>query len=176
MNRLLINAFLMVAGLFLLLRMSPAFVGQGEQAGADDTEAPAAQAMDIDRKQDWNTNEAMLHRERDGHFYANVRVNGGEYRFLVDTGASIVALTGEDAEAMGLQWDAATLRTIGRGASGDVRGVPVTLDSVEINGIEKHGVPAAIIPEGLDTSLLGQSYLGQLRNVDISGDAMTLGD
>jgi len=175
MNRLLVTAFLMVASLFGLAQLVVPAAGN---AGADASEEAAAEraGADDDAAQDWNTNEAMLRRESDGHFYANVRVNGGEFRFLVDTGASIVALTGEDAQAMGLQWDDAALRTIGRGASGDVRGVPVLLDSVEINGIEKHGVQAAIIPEGLDTSLLGQSYLGQLRNVDISGDAMTLGD
>lgn len=174
MNSLLIKAFLMVAGLFMLAQMATSFVPDPESAS--DGAATAASADGADADTGWNTNEATLRREQDGHFYANVRVNGGEYRFLVDTGASIVALTGEDAQAMGLQWDEATLRTIGRGASGDVRGVPVMLDSVEINGIEKHGVQAAIIPVGLDTSLLGQSYLGQLRNVDISGDAMTLGD
>ncbi|PEQ11563.1 aspartyl protease [Novosphingobium sp. PC22D] len=123
----------------------------------------------------WLTGETVLERQPDGHFYADVSVESRPYRFLVDTGASIVALTGEDADAIGLQWSEGDLRAIGRGASGEVYGVPVVLDRIELGGFEAREVQAAIIPEGLDVSLLGQSFLAQLRGVRIDGDRMTLG-
>ena len=118
----------------------------------------------------------MLEREYDGHFYADVRVDGGNYRFLVDTGASLLALTGEDAEAMGLFWDESDLTHIGEGASGAVRGVPVVLDRVELGGHVAENVEAAIIPDGLGVSLLGQSFLQKVGKVQIEGERMVLSD
>lgn len=124
----------------------------------------------------WNSGQAVLRRQGDGHFYANALIEDGEYRLLVDTGASIVALTGEDAQAMGLTWDEGSLQQIGRGASGPVYGVPVTIPRMEVGGFEAHDVQAAIIPEGLGVSLLGQSFLSRISNVQISGDEMRLGE
>jgi aspartyl protease family protein len=62
----------------------------------------------------------VLKRQQDSHFYANVLVEDNESRSRVDTGASIVALTGEDAQAMGLFWDQSSVQRIGSGASGAV--------------------------------------------------------
>ena len=95
--------------------------------------------------------------------------------FLVDTGASIIALTGADAEAIGLDWSEADVVPIGRGASGTVHGVPVRLERVELGGFEATDVEAAIVPQGLDVSLLGQSFLSKLHGVRIEGDRMIVG-
>lgn len=138
-------------------------------------ERPAGYRSDT-AESSWNAGQTVLRRERDGHFYANVQAEGGQFRFLVDTGASVVALTGADAEAMGLDWDEDSLRTIGRGASGPVEGVPVTIARMEVGGFEAHQVEAAIIPQGLGISLLGQSFLSKIHNVQISGDEMRLGE
>jgi len=129
-------------------------------------------ARDMSR---WDAGPTVLIRQQDGHFYANVLVDGGEYRFLVDTGASVVALTGEDAEAMGLDWDEASVRQIGKGASGAVYGVPVRIPRMEVGRLEARDVQAAIVPEGLGVSLLGQSFLSRISHVSINGDEMRLG-
>lgn len=113
-----------------------------------------------------------LSREIDGHFYADVNVNFGKIRFLVDTGASMVALTGEDARKLGLNWSADELQPIARGASGDVHGKRVMIDTMQIGNFQANNVPAAIIPEGLDISLLGQSFLGRVGSVNIQDDKM----
>jgi len=123
----------------------------------------------------WQSGSTVIERQSDGHFYASALVNSHDTHFLVDTGASIIALTGEDASALGLDWSDDQLSKVGRGASGDVMGVPVSLDSVELGGYEARDVEAVIIPEGLDVSLLGQSFLSQLRGVRIDGDHMVLG-
>ena len=145
----------------------------GDEAHADLPEADAQLAAH--RTDQWLAGQTVLRRESDGHFYADASVDGAQLRFLVDTGASIVALTGDDASAIGLSWDEASLRPIGRGASGTVRGIPVRLERLEIDGLEARNFKAAIIPEGLDVSLLGQSFLSKVQNVEISGNEMTLG-
>lgn len=122
-----------------------------------------------------SADETVLTREGDGHFYARADVNQHSTRFLIDTGASVIALTGADARSIGLNWDETQLQPIGTGASGTVYGVPVRLEHVELGAFGARDVGAVIIPEGLEVSLLGQSFLQRLRGVHIDGDRMTLG-
>lgn len=124
----------------------------------------------------WSGGEVALSRQSDGHFYANITVDSQDMRVLVDTGASIVALTGADARGLGIDWDPGQVRPIGRGASGDVYGVPVMLERIALEGIEASQVQAVIVPEGLDVTLLGQSFLSQIDKVEISGNKMILTD
>ena len=116
----------------------------------------------------------ILQREGDGHFYANAKLQGSDIRFLVDTGATAVALTGKDAEALGLYWNPGELTKVGRGVSGDVMGKPVIIPSIQVGDLHAENVQAAIIPEGLDVSLLGQSFLSKVGTLNISNDRMTL--
>ncbi len=118
--------------------------------------------------------EMVLGRERDGHFYATAQVDGSDYRMLVDTGATVVALTGDDARSMGLDWDPSALAPVARGASGPVMGVPVTIPKLAVGDFVAHEVRAVIVPEGLAVSLLGQSFLSHVPKVDISDDRLTL--
>src|SRR5688572_3277111 len=78
------------------------------------TEAPAAGTADAQRR------ETVLERERNGHFYVNAKVNGELVRFIVDTGASGVALTAEDAERVGIAFSPAEFGYVGEGAAGPV--------------------------------------------------------
>jgi len=119
-------------------------------------------------------NEITLQREFDGHFYADVMVDGVPSRMLVDTGASVVALTGEDAQAMGLYWDESDIAPVAQGASGPVYGVHTKLARMRLGDFEATDVRAMIIPEGLGISLLGQSFLETIDNVRIADDRMVL--
>ena len=121
---------------------------------------------------DWFAGDHTLERQPNGHFYASASVDGVPVRMMVDTGASVIALTGSDASAIGIYWDDAQITHIGQGASGPVFGVQTRLDEVEIGGIVRRNVAAVVIPQGLDVSLLGQSYLSQVGGVEISGDTM----
>jgi aspartyl protease family protein len=123
----------------------------------------------------WNNGEEVLPRNDDGHFYADVTVEGATAQMLVDTGASTVALTGADAAAMGLQWDDAAVEPVARGASGLVYGVRVNLPLVQLGQLEARDVEAVVVPEGLDVSLLGQSFLSKVGRVEMAGEAMVLG-
>lgn len=122
------------------------------------------------------TENTVLERQPDGHFYADVRVDGRSYTMMVDTGASVVALTAEDATAMGLQWFDDEVDVVAQGASGPVRGVFATIDRMAVGDHEVSGVRAIIIPEGAGISLLGQSFLSTLGSVEIANDRMVLGN
>lgn len=122
-----------------------------------------------------NAGEVVLPRSSDGHFYAEVTVDGFSSRMLVDTGATVLALTGEDAEAMGIYWQPDDVRPVARGAGGPVFGVAVTLGQVQVGDFEVQGVKAIVVPEGLGISLLGQSFLSQVERVEIDGEQMILG-
>jgi aspartyl protease family protein len=117
--------------------------------------------------------ETTLEREGNGHFYTHAKVNGELMRFIVDTGASVVALTVEDAERLGIPLNPATFEVVGEGASGPIRGKDVMLDSVDIDGKRVTNVRAVVL-EGSRLSLLGQSYLSRMGEVQMKGDYMVL--
>lgn len=114
-----------------------------------------------------------LRRQPGGHFLAEGRVNGHSLDFVVDTGATAVALTVADARRAGIPVDPSRFQPIGVGASGPVRGQPILIDRVEVAGREARRIPGAVI-EGLQFNLLGQSYLSQLEEVSLRGDRMVL--
>lgn len=156
MNRAFI--FVILAGLMIGLAWP-----SGQRAVP--TPAPAAGA---------ERRETVLERERNGHFYTHARLNDGELvHFIVDTGASVVVLTVDDATRLGLPFNPAQFDVVGEGAGGPVRGQDVMLDSVDIDGKRVDDVRAVIL-EGSKLSLLGQSYLSRMGEVQMSGDYMVL--
>jgi aspartyl protease family protein len=115
-----------------------------------------------------------LRRGRDGHFHAEIEVNGEPVRFMVDTGASDIVLSLRDAERVGL--DPGGLEFSGRAmtANGPVGTAAVRLGEVRFGGFTDTGVAASVSDGGLGTSLLGMSYLERFAAIEISGDRMTL--
>ncbi|MEY4270574.1 MAG: hypothetical protein RLZZ58_1790 [Pseudomonadota bacterium] len=118
--------------------------------------------------------EVTLGRADDSHFYADVDVDGTVIRMVVDTGASTIALTRSDAEAIGINVDALAEGGTAATAGGDVAVRPAMLDRVEIDGIAKENVQAVVIDTEMRQSLLGQSFLSRLDSVTVEGDKMVL--
>lgn len=114
-----------------------------------------------------------LEREADGHFYADVEINGQSVHFVVDTGASGIALTQDDARRAGITFAANEFTVVGRGASGDVRGATVSIDRARLGHKQVEGL-GGIVMEGGGQSLLGQNFLSRFETVEIRGDTMTL--
>jgi aspartyl protease family protein len=117
--------------------------------------------------------ETVLEREANGHFYVNAKVNGEVVRFIVDTGATGVALTEDDARRVGLAFSPSEFEYVGEGAAGPVRGKLVTIDKIEVDGKTVEDVSGAVL-QGGDLSLLGQSYLSRMGEVQMRGDYMVL--
>ena len=119
--------------------------------------------------------EVSLQRSSDRHFYATASVNGHDVRFLVDTGASEIALTEDDARKVGIKFDPDRYELLGEGASGFVRGQYVNLDTIQIDGIHEKGVKAVVV-EGAAVSLLGQPFLENIDEIVIRKGEMVLRD
>ena len=113
-------------------------------------------------------------KAKDGHFWADGEVNGVAVRFLVDTGATVVALTPDDAQRLGLDLQQLTYASSVVTAGGKARAAPVRLASVDVGGARLDNVEALVIEKGLDASLLGMSYLGRLSSFQATPHAMIL--
>jgi len=123
---------------------------------------------------DKNGGQVQIEREGDSHFYVTADINGRSVRMMVDSGASIIALTRDDAEAIGIDVDRLPEMGSANTAGGVVPIRPVELDRVRVEGLEVMGVQAAVIDADMPTSLLGQSFLLRLDGVTVEGDRMTL--
>ena len=110
-------------------------------------------------------------RSGDGHFYLDAQVNGAQVHFLVDTGASMVALTSTDAQRAGIALPAERAQAMGAGGAVEV--MPVTIERIAVGPLEARAVQGAVAPQ-LPVSLLGQSFLSRVGTVEISGDRMVL--
>ena len=116
-----------------------------------------------------------LRRDASGHFRARARVNGENLDMLVDTGASRVALSFADAQAVGLDMDALNFVTPVSTANGEVLMARTTLWLVEIGPVAVNDVTAFVAPRGaLSGSLLGESFLSRLAGYTVRGDTLTL--
>ena len=148
-----------------------------DMAGGADAEV-ASESPDhlgVLQQDQWLAGETVLPRAEDGHVYADVTVDGASALMLVDTGATTIALTGEDAEAMGIAWSDSDIEPVARGANGLVYGVRVTLGHVQLGDLEARDVEATVVPNGLGISLLGQSFLSKIEKVEMQQDRMVLG-
>lgn len=117
--------------------------------------------------------ETVIRPDNRGHFFAFAEVDGEMTKFLVDTGADMVALTVEDAQRAKVKFDPNAFEVVARGASGDVYGQNVTIDDIVLDGKRVRDVHGVVVAD-LDVSLLGQSYLRKLRSVHLTGDEMRL--
>jgi aspartyl protease family protein len=113
-------------------------------------------------------------KARDGHYWAEGEVNGASVRFLVDTGATAVALRPQDAERLGFDLEHLRYGYTVMTAAGPARAASVRLASVNVAGATLKDVDALVIEKGLDASLLGMSYLGRLSSFQATREALFL--
>jgi aspartyl protease family protein len=107
-----------------------------------------------------------------GHFIADGQVNGGAVRFLVDTGATTIALPAADAKRLGINYlkgDQGLVQT----ANGSASAYRVKLDTVRLGDITLNGVDAVVLEGGLTTPLLGMSFLNRTE-MKRDGETMVL--
>ena len=170
--------FLVVAGILASMagntgmRDSPASSGP-EMGGAPERQGQTTSSAEAAGPSSVSSDELVLDRESDGHFYADVEVNGQSLRVLVDTGATGIALSRDDARRAGLGVSIGMNDMVGQGASGDVRGEHVMLDRIRLGSVEAGQTPAVVLASG-GQSLLGQTFLAKFRSVEIRGDQMFL--
>jgi aspartyl protease family protein len=108
-----------------------------------------------------------------GHVFLDGAVNGAPVRFLVDTGASLVTLTHEDARAAGIARGQLVFDKPVNTANGTARMARVTLREVRLDQFSIYDVPAAVL-ENLNVSLLGMSFLSRLQSYEMRDGKLTI--
>jgi aspartyl protease family protein len=121
-----------------------------------------------------DTGAVIVPMSRDGHYHLTLDLNGTPVRFIVDTGATEMVLSLQDAQRIGI--DAGDLRFIGqaRTANGAVATAPVWLDEVRLGGIVDRDVPARVSGGEMPGSLLGMGYLHRFSTLQIADGKLTL--
>ena len=110
-----------------------------------------------------------------GDFAISAQINGARVAMVLDTGASAVVLTHDDAKAAGLPLEVLNYTVNIDTANGRTRAAPVTLDRIAIGGLTERSVEALVVQPGqLKMSLLGMSYLNRLQSFEVSGDRVVL--
>lgn len=113
--------------------------------------------------------------DRRGHFQAEGRVDGRRLAFMIDTGASVVALTESAAADIGIRPRPADFTVNVATANGTVKGARARLNRVEIGDLVVQDVEALVLPDAaLSENLLGLSYLSKLRRFAYAGGRMVL--
>jgi aspartyl protease family protein len=122
-----------------------------------------------------NSRAVTVPRNGNGHFQVEGRINGRRLDFMVDTGASVIALTSSDAAMLGIHPAQRDFRVTVKTANGTVMAAPAELDRVEISDLTVRKVAALVLPDGaLSENLLGLSFLSRLRSFTYSNGRLVL--
>jgi len=145
----------------------------GQNASAETQPAKRAEAAPPRQANNYRT--VTVQSDRLGHFQVEGSVDGRRVDFMVDTGASVVALRERDAGRLGIFPTPRDYTGRSSTANGVVKVAPVRLSSLEVNGIRIHDVNAVVIPdESLSTNLLGMSFLSRVRRFEMANGRLVM--
>ena len=114
-------------------------------------------------------------RDGRGHFATEARIDGQRIAFMVDTGASVVALNESSAARFGLRPNPSQYTAIVTTANGTLKGAPTRIAMIEVGGLIVRDVDAMVLPdEALSENLLGLSFLSRLRRFEYADGQMVL--
>jgi aspartyl protease family protein len=118
--------------------------------------------------------ETRVQRAPDGHYWLRVEVNGHPASFLVDTGATLTAISGETAAAAGVEPRGAGVPVRMQTANGAVAAELTTIDELRFGNVVARGLDAVIAPGLGPTNVIGMNLLSRLASVRLEGDTMIL--
>ncbi|QBX99981.1 TIGR02281 family clan AA aspartic protease [Rhodophyticola sp. CCM32] len=113
-------------------------------------------------------------RAPDGHYYLTLQINEAPVRFVVDTGASDMVLTQQDAVSAGVDMDRLIFSGRAMTANGLVETAPVRLDRVGLGGVTEINIPAVVNAGQMAESLLGMAYLHRFERIEITDGQLVL--
>ena len=116
----------------------------------------------------------MVPRSRDGHFYLTLQVNSVDIEFLVDTGATDLVLSPQDAKNVGIVIENLAFLNSAKTANGTVPIAYVKLEQVQLGKYLDKFVSAAVNSSNMNKSLLGVSYLDRYQRIEILADSLKL--
>jgi aspartyl protease family protein len=169
MRQVMIFAAVMLGLAVLAVR----FIDQGHAPAA----APSSSALAAAKPAEANSygSNVTIPRDARGHFATSARVDGRRMDFMIDTGASLVALRASDAASLGVHPAAREFTAEVKTANGSVKAAQTQLGMVEISGVTVRDVAALVLPdEALSENLLGMSFLLRLRHFEYSNGKLVL--
>jgi aspartyl protease family protein len=110
----------------------------------------------------------------DGHFWVEGQVNGHSMRFLIDSGASITALSQDSAMAAGLNFDQSGFPIVLTTANGPVEAYRSNIATLEVGPLRASDLPIVVSPAFGDVNVLGMNFLSKLKGWRVEGDEMIL--
>ena len=126
---------------------------------------------------DGNGPAVLIRKSLNGHFEAAAEINGKPVNFLIDTGATSIALSHDDALRVGFTDDDLTYSLDINTANGRARAAAVTLDTVTVGTVVRSGLRAMVAEPGrLDQSLLGMNFISSLTAFEMRRDEVILRD
>src|SRR5690606_1082046 len=118
--------------------------------------------------------ETRVELSRDGHFWLRAEINGQPANFLVDTGATLTAVSRGTADAAGLKPREAGLPVRMQTANGSVAADLTTIDELRFGNVSARGLDAIIAPGLGPTNVIGMNLLSRLASWRVEGDTMIL--
>lgn len=163
----------------LMALAAPQFLTQmsknRDAPGSRQIRATKAAPAKVKRTRARSRGTVEIQAARNGHFLVNADVNLSPVRFVVDTGASFVALRQSDAESAGIYLSERDFKLPVSTANGTAYAASIQLETVGIEGIDIDGVRAIVLPDSrLGISLLGNSFLNRLQSFRVSDNRLVM--
>lgn len=118
--------------------------------------------------------EVRIRMSPDGHFWARATVNGLARRMLIDSGATITALSDRTVRAASVEERRSVVPLILRTANGDVRAATARVDTLNLGNITARNLNVVTAPALGDTDVLGMNFLSQLESWRVEGRTLIL--
>ncbi len=144
-----------------------------QQAPFDPNLARLTAKLGIDG-QDVTGEDVRIRMASDGHFWAQVSINGVERRMLVDSGATVTALSQQTADLAGVARGAGLVPVLMRTANGTIRAETGTVDQLRLGGIEARNLKVVVSPALGNIDVLGMNFLSQLAWWRVEGRVLIL--
>ncbi|RTL53662.1 MAG: TIGR02281 family clan AA aspartic protease [Bradyrhizobiaceae bacterium] len=170
---IIVSAILAVLGTFMAQLADRMTQSRTQTASADRARVMNAYAsMDMPQT---GGRRVMLAADGRGHFQTEARVDGRDIGFLVDTGATVIALTETDAARIGIRPYASDYTTTVTTANGSAKAASARINSIDVGGVVVHDVDALVMPDhALSQNLLGMAFLSRLKRFEYSGGRLLL--
>ena len=151
-----------------------------EQASEQTVQQQAPQTIQLAKVQKQKTQpdygrKARLKMDNRGHFVTNAKMNGRSVEVLVDTGATSVAINKKTARRLGIMLKASNFKYTVNTANGTTKAAGAIIDRIQVGNVTVRNVQAVVLDDkALSSTLLGMSFLGQLRSFEVKNQELLL--
>jgi aspartyl protease family protein len=172
MRNLMIFAAFLVVGGTVMAQMADKMTGTTPALAMASPQRAGSAAQDEARA---GSRSVSIPRDARGHFQTDGRIEGQRIDFMVDTGASVIALNEKSAARFGFHPTPADYKMMVSTANGTIKAAATRLAMVDIGGIIVRDVEAMVLPdEALSENLLGLSFLSKLKRYEYANGKMVL--